>query len=748
MRIRDLLSKEHLVNGIKSLGKLRIKISHGSIMTFSALILILFISFTIRMLPLRWEIQTGSIHLSEFDPYFQYRLTQYVVNHGLDGWISWAYPQPWIDTQRWYPNGINVARQGYPSVAYTAAALYEIVSALGVQIDLMSFCALVPPILGMLASLAIYFLGKDIGGKSVGLFAALLLALSPSYIQRTSLGFFDDETIGIVALLLFAFMFLRAIEEDRSATSSVKYSIGSGLALGYFSSGWGAAYYPIGVAVLFVLALILFKRYTRHLFLSYSLTFGLGLFISINVPKLTSDYLTAEAILPVALVFVLLCLNETIRTVTTAKWKVISVIALLAIIAGAFGVFWQLGYMRQIGGKFISVLDPFIRAAAPLIESVAEHRITAWSSIYYEFGIAILFFMIGVYFLLKNLNNRNLFLLIFGLTSLYFGSSMVRLLVLMAPAYSLLAAVGIIGILKPFNTLINETPKITVKRRYSLEHVGKEYSGTAIFLIFLVLMTNFAFPMPKVYKQSSTPVTITAGSLSISPNAPVREWFDMLQYLSNLPHSSTTVAVSWWDDGYWLTVLGNVTSLADNATVDTKQIENIGFIFMANETQSMMMLKRYNAKYILVFDTFDSGGNWLDWAGGDNGKWIWMAKISGNARQRFIQEGLVDDSTAWSDENKFGSYNNNTNKWEWNDQFGKNSTVYKLMSWAKNQWCSGKVTDPDAASVNQPVYFKEAFFSGKSLSVTDAKNNYGGVVPLVALYEVDWSLYNSEHLSS
>ncbi|MEM2805462.1 MAG: STT3 domain-containing protein, partial [Candidatus Bathyarchaeia archaeon] len=248
MKVKGVLTKEQIINVLKSLGKLRIKTDRSTAITLSALILILFIAFTIRLFPMRWEIdpETGksNLLLSEFDPYVQYRFTEYVVKNGF---LSWAWPNPWIDYQRWYPDGINMAEALFPGLPLTAAFLYKIVSALGVGIDLMSFCSLFPAIMGMLASLAIYFLGKDIGGRPVGLLSALFLALHPSYIQRTSLGFFDDETIGIFALILFAFLFLRAIEESRPVGSTVKYALASGAVLGYFCIGWGAAYYPIGV---------------------------------------------------------------------------------------------------------------------------------------------------------------------------------------------------------------------------------------------------------------------------------------------------------------------------------------------------------------------------------------------------------------------------------------------------------------------------------------------------------------------
>ena len=748
MKIKGVLTKEKVLNGFKSLGKLRPKVDRVSIITFSALMLILFIAFTIRLFPVRWEIDptTGksNLLLSEFDPYFQYRFTEYIVKNGF---ISWAWPTQWIDYQRWYPQGINIAEAGFPGLPFTAAFLYEIVSMLGVNIDLMSFCALFPAIMGMLASLAIYFLGKDIGGKPVGLLSALLLALYPSYIQRTSVGFFDDETIGLFALILFAFFFLRALEENRPLSSTIKYSIASGAVLGYFCAGWGAAYYPIGVIVLFTFILLVAKRYTRQLLLTYSITFGLGLFIAINVPKLSPTYLLTSAILPVAGIFGFLCLAEVLRTLTTMKLRFIAVIAFLVIIVGGFAVLWQAGYMQGIAGKFISVINPFTREASPLIESVAEHRISTWGSLYYDLGIGILFFAVGLFFAFRNFNNKNLFLIVLGLTSLYFACSMVRLLVLLAPAFSLLAAVGINGLLKPFVTLLKEPLRIGVKKKFGFEHVGKEFSGTAMFLIFLILITSLAFPMPKVYRQVYAPATISGGSLSYVPEVPVQEWINMLKWTrDNL--EGTTVVCSWWDYGYWLTILGNVTSLADNATINTTQIENIGFIFMSNETQALKMLKVYNAEYILVFVTIDYNGNFLN-AGGDEGKWMWMASISGKARDRLINGGFIPEEEMWTDNldevrRIFGNYTLGTS---WTDKNGdgqigsdeliavskgQNSTIYKLMNYAVERW--KQENKGGAPPTTKLLYFSEAYIAG----IDNDGSKYGGVVPLVCLYKIEY----------
>ena len=661
--------------------------------------------------------------------------------------------QGWINYQQWYPDGLDMSRS-LPSLPMTAAILYSIISWLGVNVDLMAFVSFLPVIMGTLSCLVVYFIGKDVGGKAIGLFAALFLALAPSFLARTALGFFDTEVPGILGLLLFIFLFLRAIEETRSLRSSLIYSFGAAAALAYFIMGWGAAYFILDLAALFVFVLILLKRYTPRLLLSYSLTFGLALFIATKFPYISLGYLTSGPVMPVAGVFLLLCLSELLRHKISARTKVLLTVAALATIVGGFIAMWQLGYMEGIAGKFIAVLDPFVRSAAPLIESVAEHRISAWGNIYYELGLGTLFFLAGLYFALRNPTNRNVFLLLFGATSLYFAASMVRLLVIFAPAFSLLAAIGILGILKPFYALLREAPQIAIKSKRRIARVSKEYSGAAIFLVFILLFTNLAFSpqnggVPRVYSQAYSPITISAASLPVVPSEPAQEWLDMLSWTQN-NLQSTTVVCAWWDYGYWLSILGNVTSLADNATVNGTQIENIGFIFMAPETQSMKMLERYNAKYILVFTTLgigqssDGSSYVVQPAGyGDEGKWMWMARISGQARDRLTQQGYIDESSSWTDEKTFGSVNNQTNAWVWND-VGKNTTIYKLMSWAKQCWVDVSGVQAgvgaDEAGV-EPTYFKVAYIAGLNLSPVDASAKYGGLIPLVALYEIDWQKY-------
>ncbi len=751
--------KERL-SSLSVFSRLRLQVSHGSILAFGALITILFVAFTVRILPLRWEnLSGGTSFLNEFDPYYQFSITQHMVNYGL---LSPYWPTHWINTLKWYPDGLDMYNS-LPALPMSAAVVYQVISLFGAKIDLMTFCAMFPALVAVVSCTVLYLIGKDMGGKAVGLFAALFLAMAPSFLQRSSLGFFDTEVPGVIGLVLFIFLFLRSLDSNRSMRASLLYSLGAAASLAYFIAGWGAAYYLIDLAVLFVFVLVLLKRYTPRMLVNYSITFGLGLFIGTRVPYITTAYVTSGAILPVAAVFIILIIAEILRNNISMRTKLTLAIATMAaIIAGIVG-FAATGLIGGITGKFVTVLDPFIRAGSPLIDSVAEQRIAAWGNLYLEVGISVLFFLIGLYFTLKNPTNRNIFFLLFAVTSLYFAASMIRLLVLFAPAFGIIAGIGIVTMLKPFVTLLKEAPKTLVKSKRRMPRVSKEYSGVAVLIIFMLLVSSLAFSPqtggePRSISQAYTPTAISGSSLPVGGaglNQPVSAWLDAIGWMkSNVP--STDVVTMWWDYGNWLSDLGNVTSLDDNTTTNGTQIANVGFIFMGNENESMKMLSSYGedrVKYIAVFEVLgisqaSSGSSSYTAypAGyGDEGKWTWMARISGTDEQRLINEGFMDPATAWTNETTFGAVNSQTNQWQWNDQ-GLNCTVEELLNYAEVQYCNtitqstnNQITVTPDMTTTEPTYFQEAFFAGLNVSPTQ----YGGLVPIVAIYSIDWAAYDA-----
>jgi dolichyl-diphosphooligosaccharide--protein glycosyltransferase len=712
MKIRKLFSREKILEALKSLTAVRFRISHSLLLQASLLLLVLFLAFTVRLLPIRW-----GLYLSEFDPYYQYRVTKHAVENGLVNWATgWSETDPSRDLMSWYPYGRKISST-YPGLPLSAASSYLVAHALNLPLNVLEFCIIFPAMMGTLTCLAIYFLGRDIGGKHVGILSALFLALSSAHISRTSLGFFDDETVGICGLLLFFFFFLRSIESERPQKNSLVYAVAAGLSLGWIFASWGASRYAAEIVALFVFVLLLLRRYSSRLLFSYSTAFGIAVFIAVNVPKLGFSFLTKTSFLPVAAVFLLLSVYEITRHIKTPKNKAVFVFLFLGICIGLSFVLSSYGYITPMATKFWYAINPLQRFENPLTQSVQEHRPAAWGSFYYDFGIGAFFMPVGLFFAVRNPTNRNIFLTIFGLTSIYFACSMVRLTLILAPAISLLWALALARLIKPFTTVMKAAPIIPRRGTGLAAHVGKEFSGAFLIVMFVLLTLTFVLPTQRVFDHAYSPTTIAAASMPIKAGETVNDWIDTLKWIRT--NESVKVVASWWDYGYWITNLGNKTSLADNGTWNQTQIAQIGKMFMSDEADAVKILQKYHATHIVVFVTCDSQGRDVGW--GDEGKWMWMARIADSVYGGFEYDEtnhiIVGYQELTTDEQGQTSR-------VWTEK-GKQTVIYKLMAYAKDaRTGSSHLTYP--VTHFEPAYFSEG-------------RDYGGVIPLVCVYKVKYT---------
>ena len=745
-RIREVFSRENISRAFRSLGALRIKLTHAALLELSLLFLILILAFTIRLLPMRW-----GYYISEFDPYYQYRLTKDIVQNGYLHWTTWQ------DTMSWWPWGRDVAYTSFPGLALLAATFYNFLNAFGVPMApayaagplasdaVYNFVIMFPVIMAALTCLTIYFFGKDIGGKEVGLFAAFFLALNGSYIGRTSMGFFDDETVGIFSIILYSLLFLRAIDKERPLKNSLAYSIAAGLTLGYLFTAWGASRFPVGLTLVFVVVLLFLRRYSSRLLVAYATTYAIALLIAINLPHLLGyRFLLEVTNLAVFGVFALLCAFEISLHLKTTRMRNTFAVGMIALGIAAFVALYAFGYIQPLAGRYQSILNPFERLANPVVVSVQEHRPAAWGTLYYDLGIGILFIPVGFYFATQNPTNRNIYLILFGLTAIYFASAFVRLTLILAPALCLLWALALTRVLRPFITLLREKP-ITFKTRMRIGgHVGREFSAAFLILIFLLLTLTFIFPstesrirgesFPRVLEQASVPVTIAAASLPVRPDQTLPDWFDALNWIRyNLP--ADAVVASWWDYGYWITTIADRRSLVDNATFNTTQIEQVGLMFMSNEDGALEVIDRFNkmgesrgssskVDYIVAFFTFDGQGN--DVGYGEESKWRWMANIAfGNlsANQRY---GNLTLGLDWSDKTDTGTQGQIDEDELIGNPLGQNTTLYKMMQLGKMQRVS-------SIAANELVHFELIYWSQRdSSSVITAS----GIHALVTVWKV------------
>jgi len=228
---------------------------------------------------------------------------------------------------------------------------------------------------------------------------------------------------------------------------------------------------------------------------------------------------------------------------------------------------------------------------------------------------------------------------------------------------------------------------------------------------------------PRIFSQAYSPVTIASASLPVKPTSTVTDWIDALTWIrEELPPSppyGPTVVASWWDYGYWITTIGNKTTLADNQTFNWTQIANVARMFMSPVDESIEILKKYDATHVLVFTSISKDG-W-DLPYGEAGKFKWMIKIAGLNESDFGQDKFTERGQSY---------------WEWSS-YGKNTTLYLMMTYGKyrkvpnSQYVQRQYWEVYQSWENFNRHFKLVYYS-KGGAVNNA------YYALVLIYEVNY----------
>jgi len=580
--------------------------------------LVFIVAVAVRLLPLRF-----GFYLSEFDPYLQWRMAEYIAKNGFLAWFSWH------DTMSWYPWGMPMAQGNLYGIAFTVAAVYMFLQTIGVQTTVFEVTVLFPVFAGALTCIASYYLGKDLWSRSAGLLTALFMALNPSNISRTTLGFLRHEPLGILLMILVFVFFLRANQKGRGVRGTIAYSILAGLSLFYLAATWAASYYPMDLIVLYAAVLVLTGRYTRQLLFSYAATYGVFLFlVPLGVPKTGFGVLSTLSFLVIPGVAVLLLARELGSQLRSWRQRAYALAVASVVLVGLAYVLVELKIMHLPSGKFLSTLNPFTRLDMPIVESVSEHRPATWASFFYEYGTLTFLGLFGFFFTLRRVRSTDIFLTLAALTSLYFSGSLVRLTLILAPAFSVLAAVGTVEMAKPAVDILRQAVIFPKRRIAGLVRIGREFGLAVLLILIIAIIPAFSRAIAAAY----APATIATSSIPIVPGegAKYQDWLEALAWIhDNTPES--TVVMAWWDYGYWITALADRKTLADNGTQNTTQIAMIAQMFMRNETTAVPMMQRYDVSYVAIFVTYarTPGQDQPSFLGvGEDGKWYWMVRIA------------------------------------------------------------------------------------------------------------------------
>ncbi|HUI39495.1 MAG TPA: STT3 domain-containing protein, partial [Methanothrix sp.] len=195
----------------------------------------------------------------------------------------------WFDPMTYFPHGTPIPWGPFLDWAIT---IFSYIFGLGHPsmhtVEVIG--ALSPAVLGALVVFPVYFIGKEIGGKSCGIVSALIIAVLPGqFLSRTTLGFSDHHAAESFLSALAIMFFLLALHYGRSMTleavqknmASLKkpllFAVLAGISLGLYIDAWATGFLFEGIILAFIflqsIADHLRERSTEYLSISGAITF-------------------------------------------------------------------------------------------------------------------------------------------------------------------------------------------------------------------------------------------------------------------------------------------------------------------------------------------------------------------------------------------------------------------------------------------------------------------------------------------
>ena len=601
---------------------------------------ILIIAFSVSFL-IRSQGAEYGYELNEFDPFFNFRATQYLLENGLSEYFNWH------DSMSWHPNGRNVSATSQTMLHITAALTYQI---FGGNSSLYDFTILFPVVFGSLTAIVIFALVRVISGTTAGLFAALFYSVSVPIVLRGTLGWFKSEPLGLFYGLLGLYLFLSGIKSENKKITVSKLVTG-GVMLGFGLSSWGGIQFfviPIGIFILilpfvrkdhsfliwsiplfvisFLLTIVLFERP------GIEFVFGLGGF-SLIIP---TGFLVA---------------NTIIQKFSNTKNQTRNGLFFLfiVIIAGSVLIFVNADseFLPLPSYRYLNAINPFLTTTDPLVDSVSEHATTTLAQSFFFHSVLMIFAGIGVWLILsrktENLKNDMMgFALVIGLLGVYVSSAFIRLEVFASVSIIILSSIGL--------SLL--TKKI-FQRKSEFNQIRNTTKIPYVIVITALLFSPLVMsPNGNWIDSVKIPATILNGG-TIYPVV-TDDWKDSLEWIKkNTPEDS--VIAAWWDYGYWITTLSERITLADNATIDSKKISEIATVFLNSPDEAWNKLQEMDADYVLVFvagqkiDVPSDQSIYTLEGGGDESKKQWFMRIAEEPLEKYLySDGISGTEYFWN----------------------------------------------------------------------------------------------------
>ena len=606
---------------------------------------VLVLSFSISFLIRSQGAEFGS-ELNEFDPFFNFRATEFIVENGYSEYFDWH------DSLSWYPEGRNISATSQVMLHMTAAGTYQI---FGGDLSLYDFTILFPVIFGSLTVIVIFALVRVIGGTTAGLFAAILFSVSLPILLRGTIGWFKSEPLGIFYGILGLYFFLSGIKTENKKIAISKLIVG-GVALGLGLSSWGGIQFfviPIGM---FILVLPFVRK--DHEFIIWSIPIFVTSFL---LTALMFEFVGTRfvfglggfsLIVPTGFLVSCIIIQKISKIENKTRNGLIFLFIVIIIASFLLVINEEAEFLPLPSFRYLNAINPFLTTTIPLVDSIAEHATTTLAQSFFFHSILMIFAGLGIWIILSKKsetisyvkNDMIAFSLIIGLAGIYVSSAFVRLEVFASISLIILSSIGLSILIKEIFGNKNIFEKFRTEKIIKISFLG---------VILILLIIPLMYPNSNWINAAEAPPTILNGgsAYGVSTN----DWTEPLEWIKNNTPKDSVVA-AWWDYGYWITTMSDRTTLADNCTCNHTRIELIAKTLLSPPDEAWNNLQEMGADYIVVFvagQRIDQGQNepvYVLNGGGDESKKQWFMRIAGEPLQKYVHpDGSSGTDYFWND---------------------------------------------------------------------------------------------------
>merc|ERR1719210_783694 len=588
--------------------------------------------------------------IHEFDPWFNYRSTAYMVQHNFYDFLNW------FDDRAWYPLGRIVGGTVYPGLMITSGSIHHILSSLNIPTHIRDICVFLAPLFSGLTAIATYFLTKELWSAGAGLFAAGFIAIVPGYISRSVAGSYDNEGIAIFALMFTYYLWIKAVK-----TGSVYWGAWTAMAYFYMVSAWGGYVFIINLIPLHVFVLLLMGRFSERIYVAYNAFFIVGLISSMQIPFVgfqpvrTSEHMASAGVFALLQAVAFIKYIQTYLTKKEFKYFFFTAGAVAAalVFATVVGLTW-LGVIAPWSGRFYSLWDTgYAKIHIPIIASVSEHQPTTWFSFFFDLHILACVFPAGLWYCIKNINDERVFIVLYAVSAVHFAGVMVRLMLTLTPCVCILASIAFSKLfsiyLKEDETPKDDDPETNEKNGRLYDKAGKirkmkhEQAGAGdglgvnirsiVVVAVLMLLMMFAVHCTWVTSNAYSSPSIVLASYGNDGSRQILDDFREAYYWLWQNTAEDARVMSWWDYGYQIAGMANRTTLVDNNTWNNSHIALVGKAMSSNESAAYEIMTELDVDYVLVIF-----GGVIGYSGDDINKFLWMVRIAEGEHPQDIKE--------------------------------------------------------------------------------------------------------------